>query len=62
MLRPCAWHADASPEMIVFDAIVKPKRTAPLSLAEDCGCTTVYGNEMMHSQVSKMADFFLAGT
>jgi shikimate dehydrogenase len=50
------------PALIVFDAIVTPRRTPLLSLAEDCGCTTVYGNEMMHGQVSRMADFFVAGT
>ena len=47
-------------ELVVFDAIVKPDRTPLLALAEDCGCTTVYGREMMRGQISRMVDFFLA--
>jgi len=43
----------------VFDAIVKPERTPLLALAENCGCRTVYGREMMRGQISRMADFFL---
>jgi shikimate dehydrogenase len=46
-------------ELVVFDAIVKPERTPLLTLAENCGCTTVYGREMMGGQISRMADFFL---
>ena len=49
-------------ELIVFDAIVKPERTPLLALAEDCGCTTVYGREMMRGQISRMVDFFLSAT
>jgi shikimate dehydrogenase len=48
-------------ELVVFDAVVKPERTPLLALAEKCGCTTVYGREMMRGQVSRMVDFFLAG-
>ncbi len=48
-------------EMVVFDAIVKPERTPLLTLAEKCGCTTVYGREMMRGQISRMVDFFLSG-
>ena len=48
-------------ELVVFDAIVKPERTPLLVLAESCGCTTVYGREMMRGQISRMVDFFLAG-
>jgi len=47
-------------ELVVFDAIVKPERTPLLALAERCGCTTVYGREMMRGQISRMVDFFLA--
>ncbi len=46
-------------ELVVFDAVVKPERTPLLTLAENCGCTTVYGREMMRGQISRMADFFL---
>jgi shikimate dehydrogenase len=48
-------------ELVVFDAIVKPERTPLIALAESCGCTTVYGREMMRGQISRMTDFFLAG-
>jgi shikimate dehydrogenase len=48
------------PELVIFDAIVKPERTPLLALAEACGCTTVQGREMMRGQISRMADFFLA--
>lgn len=52
--------ADRLPErLIVFDAIVKPERTALLALAERCGCTTVYGREMMRGQIDRVVDFFL---
>ena len=44
--------------LIVFDAIVKPERTPLLDLAERCGCTTVYGREMMRGQISTMVDYF----
>jgi shikimate dehydrogenase len=47
-------------ELVVFDAIVKPERTPLLTLAEKCGCTTVYGREMMRGQISRMVDYFLA--
>jgi shikimate dehydrogenase len=47
-------------ELVVFDAVVKPERTPLLTLAEACGCTTVYGREMMRGQISRMVDFFLA--
>jgi shikimate dehydrogenase len=47
-------------ELVVFDAIVKPERTPLLALAESCGCTTIYGREMMRGQISRMVDFFLA--
>jgi shikimate dehydrogenase len=47
-------------ELVVFDAVVKPERTPLLTLAETCGCMTVYGREMMRGQISRMVDFFLA--
>jgi len=49
-------------QLVVFDAIVKPERTPLLALAEECGCTTVRGREMMRGQISRIVDFFLAGT
>jgi shikimate dehydrogenase len=54
--------ADALPPgLVVFDAVVKPDRTPLIELAAACGCQTVRGIEMMRGQVSRMADFFLAG-
>jgi shikimate dehydrogenase len=54
--------ADALPPgLVVFDAVVKPDRTPLIELATACGCQTVRGIEMMRGQVSRMADFFLAG-
>jgi shikimate dehydrogenase len=49
-------------QLVVFDAIVKPDRTPLLRLAEECGCTTVYGREMMRGQIYRMVDFFTATT
>jgi shikimate dehydrogenase len=46
-------------ELVVFDAIVKPERTPLLALAEQSGCTTVLGREMMRGQISRIVDFFL---
>lgn len=46
------------PELIVFDAIVKPERTPLIQLAEACGCRAIYGREMMRGQIDKMADHF----
>lgn len=54
--------ADAlPPRLVVFDAVVKPDPTPLIELAAACGCQTVKGMEMMRGQVSRMADFFLAG-
>jgi shikimate dehydrogenase len=47
--------------LVVFDAVVKPDRTPLIELAAACGCATVIGREMMRGQVSRMADYFLAG-
>jgi len=44
--------------LVVFDAIVKPERTPLIALAESCGCTTVYGREMMRGQIERMVQFF----
>ena len=44
----------------MFDAIVKPERTPLITLAEQFGCTTVYGREMMRGQIARMVDFFYA--
>jgi shikimate dehydrogenase len=52
-----------APEVIVFDAIVKPEPTKLLALAQARGCRTVLGREMMRGQISKIVDFFSgAGT
>jgi shikimate dehydrogenase len=52
--------ASLSRELVVFDAIVTPERTPLITLAEQFGCTTVYGREMMHGQIARMVDFFYA--
>jgi shikimate dehydrogenase len=46
------------PDIIVFDAIVKPEPTKLLALAEQRGCRTVFGREMMRGQISRIVDFF----
>jgi shikimate dehydrogenase len=45
--------------LAVMDAIVKPERTPLIDLAERCGCTVVYGREMMRGQIARMCDFLL---
>jgi len=45
-------------DLVVFDAVVSPERTPLLALAEGCGCTTIYGREMMRGQIDAMVDFF----
>ncbi len=47
-------------ELAVFDAVVKPEVTPLLALAEQCGCTTIRGREMMRGQIARMVDFFYA--
>lgn len=47
-----------APEVVVFDAIVKPERTPLLELAQRCGCATVQGREMMRGQIARIVDFF----
>lgn len=44
--------------LVVFDAIVKPERTHLLQLAEACGCSTIYGREMMRGQIERVTDYF----
>ena len=46
------------PEVIVFDAIVKPDQTKLLAVAEASGCRIVRGREMMQGQIARMVDFF----
>jgi shikimate dehydrogenase len=46
--------------LVVFDAVVKPERTRLLALAETCGCTSIYGREMMSGQIDRMVEFFLS--
>ena len=47
------------PRVVVLDAIVKPERTPLIELAQHCGCTTIYGKEMMLGQIARIVDFFL---
>jgi shikimate dehydrogenase len=47
-------------EIIVFDAIVKPEFTKFLTFAQQCGCRTILGREMMRGQIGKIVDFFEA--
>jgi shikimate dehydrogenase len=47
-----------APEVIVFDAIVKPEPTRFLAMAQQRGCRTVFGREMMRGQIARMIDFF----
>lgn len=45
--------------VVVMDAIMDPDRTRLIALAEDCGCKTVYGREMLDSQIDAACDFLL---
>jgi shikimate dehydrogenase len=45
--------------VVVMDAIMKPDRTKLLRIAEDSGCLTVYGREMLDSQIAPACDFLL---
>jgi shikimate dehydrogenase len=49
-----------SPDVVVFDAIVKPEQTPLLTLAQARGCRTIRGREMMRGQISKIVDYFEA--
>lgn len=54
-------EADEIPRHVtVMDAIMDPDRTRLLELAEACGCTTVYGREMLDSQIIAACDFMIA--
>jgi shikimate dehydrogenase len=46
------------PSVIVFDAIVKPELTRLLALAQNSGCRTLFGRQMMHGQIRKVVDHF----
>ena len=46
------------PEVIVFDAIVKPEQTKLLAVAQASGCRVVRGREMMRGQIARMVEFF----
>jgi shikimate dehydrogenase len=50
--------AGISPEVIVFDAIVKPEPTKFETLAKERGCRVVYGTEMIQGQLGLLVDFF----
>lgn len=53
-------EADRIPENVaVMDAIMDPDRTRLLRLAEDSGCTVVYGREMLDAQIAGACDFML---
>jgi shikimate dehydrogenase len=43
----------------VMDAIMDPDRTRLLRVAEESGCITVYGREMLDAQISAVCDFLL---
>jgi shikimate dehydrogenase len=45
--------------VVVMDAIMKPDRTKLLRIAEESGCLTVYGREMLDSQIARACDFLL---
>jgi shikimate dehydrogenase len=45
-------------DVVVFDAIVKPELTKLLTIAQQCGCRTIFGREMMRGQITKIVDFF----
>lgn len=45
--------------MTVMDAIMDPDQTKLLRIAEESGCQTVYGREMLDSQIAAACDFML---
>lgn len=47
------------PHLVVMDAIMDPDRTKLLRIAEASGCLTVYGREMLDSQIVRVCDFLL---
>ncbi|HXW19594.1 MAG TPA: hypothetical protein VEK35_03730 [Roseiarcus sp.] len=48
-------------EVVVFDAIVKPEITKLLAIAQQSGCRTILGREMMRGQIAKIVDYFERG-
>jgi shikimate dehydrogenase len=48
--------------VVVFDAIVKPDQTQLLTLAQQSGCPTIFGREMMRGQIAKIVDYFEAAS
>jgi shikimate dehydrogenase len=47
-------------DVVVFDAIVKPEITKLLAIAQQSGCRTIFGREMMRGQIAKIVDYFEA--
>jgi len=45
--------------VVVMDAIMDPDRTKLLRIAQASGCLTVYGREMLDSQIVRVCDFLL---
>lgn len=53
-------EAETLPSRIaVMDAIMEPERTKLLRIAEESGCPTIYGREMLDSQIADACDFML---
>jgi shikimate dehydrogenase len=48
-----------SSRLTVMDAIMDPDQTKLLRIAEESGCQTVYGREMLDSQITAACDFML---
>ncbi|WP_431153241.1 shikimate dehydrogenase family protein [Acidovorax facilis] len=46
--------------VVVMDAVMDPERTRLISIAEDSGCVTVRGREMLDAQIASACDFLLA--
>ncbi len=47
------------PHVTVMDCIMDPDKTRLISVAEASGCVTVYGREMLDSQIIAACDFLL---
>lgn len=48
------------PQVVVMDAVMDPDRTKLITIAEDSGCVTIRGREMLDSQIVRAVDFLLA--
>ncbi|MFC1458614.1 shikimate dehydrogenase family protein [Microvirga arabica] len=46
-------------QLAVMDAIMDPDQTKLLRIAEESGCQTIYGREMLDSQIAAACDFML---